>query len=452
MLSGMAGAWGDRGLADCGGLFLLDQTNQTFSATHCNATDSVIQNHVTVYGAYHYTQWDATWQQGGWLLEGTQKDYSGNAGIRGDWEFLSLAADFSKGTSGEWISAMSTLKLPDSILYANASMGKGTVNLFTLTWNPQDSSGLIDTISGDWETEAIKTKFSLGMVFHRHQLQANLSTLKTHRASLGSTHYSLRDSSLLYGMGLKYDYRFNTGFASLQMQHLDLESHIFGLRNEDGNTKRFFYLPLDLKYNEIWGTLVYTDWKLRIGYGKARIKIPEETRRFYETLSPNRVLDYSITQVLSFSFYQRNYRIAGDINGYWLATSLGYSWEKEIYRWHWKPTLSSDFFRVQGTMDITKTNESTNLFGGSSSKEYYEGRLTFVGANAQISSRFESPLHQFFMHLSMGQIIPFYYHAVFKEVDKETPTENGESKKKSKTKYKPFHDGFNAGIQLGIHF
>ena len=452
MLSGMASAWGNQGLADCGGLFLLDQTNQTFSATHCAVSDSVTHHNLQFWGAYRYTQWDATWLQDGWLLEGTQKNHSGNAGLRGDWKYLSLATDFSKGASGEWISAMSTLKLPDSIFYANASMGKGTLHLFTLTWNPENSSGLIDTISGDWETEAIKKSFSLGMVFHHHQLQANFSTLKTHRAPLGSTHYSLRDSSLLYGMELKYDYHFNTGFASLQMRHLDLESHIFGLRNEDGNTKRFFYLPLDLEYNEIWGTLVYTNWELRMGYGKAAIKIPQETRRFYETLSPNRVLDYSITQVLSFSFYQRNYRIAGDIDGYWLATSLGYSWEKEIHRWHWKPALRSDFFRVQGTMNITKTNESTNLFGGSSYKEYYEGRLTFVGANAKIASRFESPHRQFFVDVSLGQIIPFYFHSVFEEIDAEASTGNGDSEASSNTNYTPFRDGFSAGLQLGIHF
>jgi hypothetical protein len=79
-----------------------------------------------------------------------------------------LAADFSGGPSEKWVSGTSTLKFPDSLLYAEVSMGGGTLKLFTLTWYSQDSSELIDTVSGDFETEALQKQFSIGMVFHKH--------------------------------------------------------------------------------------------------------------------------------------------------------------------------------------------------------------------------------------------------------------------------------------------
>jgi hypothetical protein len=59
------------------------------------------------------------------------------------------------------------------------------------------------------------------------------------------------------------------------MRHVDLESDIFGLRREEDNTKRFFYLPLELEYNEIYGKLRYKSWEFKSGYGKVEIEIPQ---------------------------------------------------------------------------------------------------------------------------------------------------------------------------------
>ena len=103
-------------------------------------------------------------------------------------------------------------------------------------------------------------------------------------------------------------------------------------------------------------------------------------------------------------------------------------------------------------MNIIKTNESSNIFGGYSSKEYYVGRFTFVGANANIASRFESPARRFFLDFSLGQLIPFYFHYMMNEINTDSPTENLDSNDSTNTKYRPFRDGFSMHIQLGVSF
>jgi hypothetical protein len=126
--------------------------------------------------------------------------------------------------------------------------------------------------------------------------------------------------------------------------------------------------------------------------------------------------------------------------------------KKQLKNWYWEPSLRGDFFRVQGDIKVTKTNESTNLFGGASYKEYYKGRLTFTGANSEFTSRLESRKYPFFVDLSVGQIIPFYFHSTFKETDMEKTTAQSNAGNKSSSGYTPFRDGFNAGVRLGIVF
>ena len=451
LLSSLASAWGQRGLADCGGLFLLDQTDQSFSAFRCNATDSIIKNNVMVYGGYGYLEWDAFWNNG-WLLEAQNKEHFGQGGFRGDSRYLSLGADFSLSSTREYVSGTSTLKLPDSLFYAKASLSRLNNQLLTLTWIAEDSSDLLDTVSGNWETKALKKELSLGMVYRKHHVNARGSLITTKRASLGENHYSIRDSSIIYTGLLKYDYHFDKSRFSLQWDHINLQSYIYGIKKDDEDTKRFLYLPIEMQYNKIEARYFYTDFEFHITYGDVAIQIPQETRRFFETLSPNRILDNSMTQVMSFSFYKKNYRITGDLDAYWLEASLRYSLKKEIGRWHWEPALGIDFYRVQGDMNIIKTNESSNIFGGYSSKEYYVGRFTFVGANVKIASRFESPARRFFLDFSLGQLIPFYFHYIMNEINTDSPTENLDSNDSTNTKYRPFRDGFSTRIQLGVSF
>lgn len=451
LLSSLASAWGQQGLADCGGLFLLDQAEQSFSAFRCNATDSIIKNNVMVYGGYGYLEWDAFWNNG-WLLEAQNKEHFGQGGFRGDSRYLSLGADFEFGSTREKYSGTSSLKLPDSLFYASASLSRENNQIFNLTWTPEDSLKYIDTISGNWESNFLKKEFVLGMVYHRHRLHSSVSLMNSKRASLEENHYSIRDSSIIYTGLLKYDFHFDKSRFSLQWDHINLQSYIYGIKKDDEDTKRFLYLPIEMQYNKIEARYFYTDFEFHITYGEVAIQIPQETRRFFETLSPNRILDNSMTQVMSFSFYKKNYRITGDLDAYWLEASLRYSLKKEIGRWHWEPALGIDFYRVQGDVNIIKTNESGNIFGGYSSKEYYEGRFTFVGANANIASRFESPARRFFLDFSLGQLIPFYFHYMMNEINTDSPTENLDSNDSTNTKYRPFRDGFSMHIQLGVSF
>lgn len=451
LLSSLACAWNQRGLADCGGLFLLDQTDLSFSVFRCNATDSVIKNNIMVYGGYGFVQGNAAWNND-WLLEWKKKDHYGQGGFRGDSRYLSLAADFEFGQARESYSVTSGLKLPDSSFYASGSISRENNQIFNLTWTPEDSFQYIDTISGNWESNLLKKEFNLGMIYHQHHLYSSVSLMDSKRASLEDNHYSIRDSSMIYTGLLKYDYHFDKSRFSLQWDHINLQSYIYGIKKDDEDTKRFLYLPIEMQYNKIEARYFYTDFEFHITYGDVAIQIPQETRRFFETLSPNRILDKSITQVISFSFYQKNYRITGDLNAYWLEASLRYSFKKEIGRWHWKPAIGIDFYRVQGDMNIIKTNESSNIFGGYSSKEYYVGRFTFVGANANIASRFESPARRFFLDFSLGQLIPFYFHYMMNEINTDSPTENLDSSDFTNAKYKPFHDGFSMHIQLGVSF
>lgn len=451
LLSSLACAWNQRGLADCGGLFLLDQTDQSFSVFRCNATDSIIKNNIMVYGGYGFVQGNAAWNND-WLLEWKKKDHYGQGGFRGDSRYLSLAADFEFGQARESYSVTSGLKLPDSSFYASGSISRENNQIFNLTWTPEDSFQYIDTISGNWESNLLKKEFNLGMIYHQHHLYSSVSLMDSKRASLEDNHYSIRDSSMIYTGFLKYEYQLEKGRFSIQGYHLDLESYIYGLRKVEENTKRFLYIPLEIQYNEYWASFLYTHWDFRIGYGNLAIELPQDTRRFYETLSPNRALDNSITQVVSFSFYQRNYRITGNMDAYWLDARASYSSEKQIKRWHWKRILGFDFFRVQGDMSVIKTSESSNIFGGTSYNEDIMGRFTFVGTHLKIGSRLESPERKIYFDITLGQIIPFYFHHQIKEIKTEKLVQKYDSKEGHETQYKPFRDGFDMRVQLGFIF
>ena len=104
-----------------------------------------------VYGGYGYLEWDAFWNNG-WLLEAQNKEHFGQGGFRGDSRYLSLGADFEFGSTREKYSGTSSLKLPDSLFYASASLSRENNQIFNLTWTPEDSLKYIDTISGNWES------------------------------------------------------------------------------------------------------------------------------------------------------------------------------------------------------------------------------------------------------------------------------------------------------------
>ena len=197
-------------------------------------------------------------------------------------------------------------------------------------------------------------------------------------------------------------------------------------------------------------------WDLQAGAFFLQLEVPRHAEKFFETLAPNRALDYSLLQVLASSFYKINYRMYGDLSGFLSHLKIKRTFEFTPGEFHLYPGIGADFFYVQGELDGAQENVTTSFIFSKVSKKTFEGNLKTFGVIANIAFAIESPKRRFFLNANAYQIAPI---ALFKELNKTDADGNessislgGESPSKSKTEYLPFKTGFAFDASFGIHF
>lgn len=265
------------------------------------------------------------------------------------------------------------------------------------------------------------------------------------------------------------------------------DMNAFGLLQEKNSVKRFFFLPAGLDINTVKADFQHlfgsnpqtaSAFSARAMFLDIKLALLWDNRRFYETLAPNRALTSSIIKTLSFSVYNRSFRIYGTAEADVFDAGFGYEWNKKISRFRIKPYIFTDFFYAQADVDLRNRNETSNMHYSEHTTDTLLWEIDVAGSLVNLGVSFETPKH-IFAALNIYQIIPFHFNLETPfHKKKETPPpdqpiepdqplpdpnqpipdqpEQGTSKK-GKSAIKEllsgaFRNGFAINAQIGLRF
>lgn len=376
-------AYGDihsKGLAHCGGLFLLDSESAELNAAHCSVGDTVQFGAHSVFADIGYGHASGIWKDG-WTLSLKRDALQASAGFRSDFKNISLSVIANNEPA---IMSSLAFDIADSSFFAGTLFGGGNPTLATVRWESENESDQVHEIEGDWVSDYIRKGFIVGTSFKGNMLQTSFEMFRS-TPEKQKEEYFIKDSSQINIWDSRYRHDFGNSALDVQYLQASAKSEIIGNTYRDGSTKRFMYLPLKAlaHYGSIhWGNETYgVDTRGILAYGK----LSKNKKRFFETLAPNRLLPASVTQALSFSFLQMNYLVDADLN-IGLATFGGYfnphfdiSGRTRII-----PKFGLYGYYTYDDIEIEKTSETTSFIGYNSETEWWFWSLESTGLIASI--------------------------------------------------------------------
>ena len=122
-------AWDNSGLVQVGGLFLLDQNGEKVSVKYSRISDSIEVadwRFSAGFGHYHYNlSYENVSEnpQYSWNFDGTNSINIGHAGVSREFLFVGFDVDVY---SLPLLVASTRWHMPDSLVYAGASLGRGS--------------------------------------------------------------------------------------------------------------------------------------------------------------------------------------------------------------------------------------------------------------------------------------------------------------------------------------
>ena len=304
------------------------------------------------------------------------------------------------------------------MLYAKASINAGLLELSGIHWHSDWEEDYVPTIDATYQSTVLAKSFSAGTRLLSHRLQGEFFYGETSPDIENQWGYAFSDSSDFWGTDFRYLYDGTSNKVQLSYTYLYADIRLFGLMRENGDEvseKRFAYLPLGLDANLFQANFLHKfqdgdRFTARAVYGTLEINIPWESRRFYETLAPNRALKSSTLKTLSFSIFQRSFRVYGDIDGKILDAGLGYQWNLNVGRWHLLPKATLDGFYASYIAKLNMRKEKSGFFHIRHSTDTWQQEGYIVGALAGLGTELQSPSKVFFVSFGMEQIIPLHFH------------------------------------------
>ena len=445
-------AYGEvKGLARCGGLFLLDGETTKLSGAGCLSTDTVHFGNLDVFAGIGYDHFSGEWNDG-WTLTIKRNDLLGSAGFRSDFRNISLSVTASSAPA---ITSQLTAHTADSSFFAGTTFGRGNPFLMTVRWESENDSDQVHLIEADWETDYIRKGFVIGGNFKRNLLQTSYEQIRTTPVK-PDKEYFIKDSSQISIWDTRYRHSFEKTALDVQYMQLFAKSEIIGNSYRDGSTKRFMYLPVKtiMQYGNIhWGNETFgLDAKGIAAYGK----MEKNNDRFFETLAPNRLLPVSVSQALSFSFLQKNYLVDADVNiaaatfGGYFNPHFNISEHTQIV-----PRFGLYGYYTYDELEIEKTSKTTSFIGYNSETEWWRWSLESTGliANLGIALDWASQSKSFILSLewSAMQIIPLKT-----DFRKKWESESSEESKKTKPEGTSpsgiFKNGFATSLGIAFKF
>lgn len=417
-------AWNSSGLVQVGGLFLLDQEGQKVSVKYSRVSDylEIADWRFTAgFGHYHYNlsyENNSANPLYSWDFDGTNSLNIGYAGVSRDFLFVGFDMECY---SLPLLIASIRWNLPDSILYAKASMGRGSVDISGIDWTSEQEEDYIPEIHAVFKDEFLLKRFTVGSYLWGHRLEGELSFLDTEPLAdeLG---YAFTDSSNFWMSNVRYSYEGARNRFGLSYAYLYGDLRLYGVvREQDKNLseKRFAYFPLGMDINLFDADYVHTfaggsSLSLRAAYLQVELNIPWESRRFYETLAPNRALKSSALKNLSFGIYQRSFRAYGDLDGFVADAGASFCLKKRLGWVVISPELALDYFYGKFDSDVHIRMESSGVFYVKHTTDDWLVHGSAYGVVLGGTFRIGDYRDRFFLSVEAFQIAPFHY-AVEKE-------------------------------------
>ncbi|MBQ3714556.1 MAG: hypothetical protein II892_03095 [Fibrobacter sp.] len=480
------GAWSTQGLADCSGLFLLDQKNQKIQARSCTIKDSTQVKNISAMAGYTHVGIDLYKNHIGkddlysWTIKSENSEDIGYAAVQADFRYLDFRIDVY---SFPFFIASTNWYMPDSIVFAGASFGQGEFSFLDFSWVSASNLSVIPNINATFSDKPHYRQFDIGTKIQNHTARFNFLYGDTD-PSTEDAGYIFSDSSHFWAINSNYTYSGTANTASLLYTYLTADVNAFGLLRENNSVKRFFFLPAGIDINmlkadfrHLFGNNPQTAsaFSARAIILDLKLALLWDDRRFYETLAPNRALTSSIIKTLSFSVYNRSFRIYGTAEAVVLDAGLGYEWNRRIGMFRLKPNIFADFFYAKADIDLRNRTETSNMFYSEHTTDTLIWELGVAGSLVNLGLSLETPKH-FFAAVNIYQVVPFYFN-LKTPFHKETPEEEippgpdqpppgpdqpipdipEETPPKSRTTLKSifsgaFRNGFAINAQIGLRF
>ncbi len=413
-------AWNTKGLVDCNGLFLLDQNDRRASASYCMASDSLQAGNWMVQGGYGFFSLDASWRYDGesalysWSLAANRDLNLGYASVATDFRFLNFRLDVA---SLPFFMASTHWNAPDSVAFAGAYYGRGKLDSIHVKWKSASSLNIIPVLEGYFEDEFQFRRFDVGSRVGRHRMDVGLTYGNTDPRT-DRQGYVFSDSSEFWAVDPHYFYGSVPNEFSVDYFYVYLDQNYFALLRENESEKRFLYLPvgMDLNFLRLNYKRYTKDRNKKDAYGAVHgmyaqldLNVPWESRRFYETMAPNRALTSSIIKTLSFSVFTRSFRVYGSGAIHFADAGGEYSWDVGDEGWHLKSSVGLDLFYVNANVELFKRTETRNALHASHFTDTLSWDVDVVGSMVSAGLGVVSPKERFFASVDASQVVPFYY-------------------------------------------
>lgn len=465
--------WSEAGSVRCRGLFLWNGQYARANASGCQVSDT-LQTEILLFdvGLQRYRA-NIAWENF-WRLEADERFENAHFGMQGSFQNLFLGASFSGGRDFLQSGIVSEIHTGDSLIFLGIKLERVSIENFLATWTSERKNGILDTVNLAYRGNFLGRGIFLGSKLRKHTLQVEGNFWKSRREPIGSDVYAVRDSSSLFRIRSEYEYRSDWGTFSADIFWINLDARFFGIRTEGGNSKRFSFVPVKA---DVEGFDVFWEnpfLKIQAGGFFLQSNFPHRKERFYETLAPNRILDYSLLQAFSFSYFKRDYRIFGEANGFLSYLELEKKFTFFPGNFLVQPGISANFIYGQGEFDATIESVTTSVFLRKTRTTKYDGNFKAAGAVANLSFAMKTPKRKFFFAADCYQIIPFFVTKNFSKTlenghkqnvspghssgsGTSSPSGTGTSSDKNSSLHKKerlpiFRTGFAADISIGFHF
>ena len=445
------GSVSSKSTAQCGGLFLLDTETAEVNGTRCYVADTVSVGKYTAFGSFGHYRLGGTWNDG-WELSIKSSDLVGSAGIQASFKYIDFfvtANSLSSMTSGI------TVHAGDSSTYIGSFIGKGHPVLGTVRWDSESESSEINHIEADWETDFVRKGFVIGANFGNHHIHAELEDIRTAPYS-ANEEYFIKDSSHLDLLGIRYAFEGASNKFHLRYLGASANLEIIGNTFRDNSTKRFIYVPRDASLHFGEASWYHKDFGLHTASLFFDARMERNNDRFFETFAPNRLLAPSLTQALSFSFAQQNYRVDTDLNIFAFTAGASYSPHLNFIG-HSKivPSIGILGYYTYDELDVQKSSETTRLIYFESKDESWHWQLESIGTIFQVGLSWEKTFtgstHKISLDWDASQLVPLDFD-FSKEYSDGGSKRNTDETIKTRSGTGIFQNGFASSLTIRYSF
>ena len=436
LLSVCGFAWINQGLVRCGGLFLLDLPGKDAGVKGCVINDSLSAGGWSFDATYGSVSHDFFLRHHGesemhsWTMSDEGVSSFGGISVVREYRHLELEVDLYSlplfVVSSRWYTL-------DSLAYAGVAFGRASLEHDGFTWKSSSGLDFVPVVDGIFKDQLTFRRLYAGSKSFIGDFRTGLTYGNTVPDMENRTGFVFSDSSRFWEWDARYQVKVGKNKFSLLYGYVDADLRLFGLlreKGEDGelDEKRFAYVPLGLDINLFYGAYSRELGKeslleLHAAYLTAEVNIPWESRRFHETLAPNRSVSDAKLRALSFVVFQRSFRVYGDVDSYVADFGASFSSTCSIGRWRLSPEVSADLFYAESDVHVYLRKEKSGMFYVKQSTDEFKYEASVAGAVIFAASSLESPGGRFFASVGVGQLIPFSYSYEKIEVDEEPETE-----------------------------